>query len=70
MSAFFTDKQVSSYDDVLLCDTDKFANYFNYMLNNGIYVAPSQFEAMFISFTHSKEIIEHSAKIISEYKIN
>lgn len=70
MSAFFTDKQVSSYDDVLLCDTDKFANYFNYMLNNGIYVAPSQFEAMFISFAHSKEIIEHSAKIISEYKIN
>ncbi len=68
LSAFFTDKQIISYDDVLTCDTNKFANYFSHMLNNKIYVAPSQFEAMFVSNAHSDEIIARTVDVIIKYK--
>lgn len=69
LSVFFTDKKISNYDDVLTCNTDDFANYFNYMLKNKIYVAPSQFEAMFVSNAHDESIIEKTANIISDFKI-
>lgn len=68
LSAFFTDKQIISYDDVLTCDTNKFADYFSHMLNNKIYVAPSQFEAMFVSNAHSEEIIARTVDVILKYK--
>lgn len=68
LSAFFTDKQIMSYDDVLTCDTNKFADYFSHMLNNKIYVAPSQFEAMFVSNAHSDEIIARTVDVILKYK--
>lgn len=67
LSAFFTNKQIVNYNDVSTCDTNKFAKYFDYMLKNKIYVAPSQFEAMFISFAHSNEIIEQTANTILKY---
>ncbi len=69
LSVFFTDKKISNYDDVLTCNTGDFANYFNYMLKNKIYVAPSQFEAMFVSNAHDEGIIEKTANIISDFKI-
>ena len=64
LSPFFTDSQVTSYEDVLGCDTKKFAVYFRKMLENGIYVAPSQFEAMFVSDAHSKEDLDKTIKAI------
>ncbi len=67
MSVFFSEKPINKYEDSLACNVEKFADYFNYMLNNGIYVAPSQFEAMFISFAHTTDIIKHTAEIISKY---
>ena len=36
----------------------KYAKFFNYLLENGIYIAPSQYEAMFVSMAHSDEDIE------------
>ena len=42
-------ENVRDYAGALSSDTKAYADYFNYMLNHGIYVAPSQFEAMFIS---------------------
>ena len=47
MSAFFTGENVKDYTGATSSDTKAYADYFNYMLENGIYVAPSQFEAMF-----------------------
>ena len=38
------------------------------MLNNGIYIAPSQFESMIVSVAHTDEIIEHTANVILKYK--
>ena len=46
----------------------KYAKFFNYLLENGIYIAPSQYEAMFVSMAHSDEDIEKTCKVIESYK--
>jgi glutamate-1-semialdehyde 2,1-aminomutase len=58
MSCFFTDKPVRSFPDVRATDIDRFKKYFAAMLNQGIYLAPSIYEAMFISLAHTDEDIE------------
>lgn len=56
-SLFFTRQSVTDYALAKTSDTNRFADYFNHMLNQGIYLAPSQFEAMFLSYAHGdKEI--------------
>jgi glutamate-1-semialdehyde 2,1-aminomutase len=62
MSCFFTEKPVQNFDDVKNCDVSKFKQYFAAMLEQGIYLAPSAYEAMFISAAHSKEDIEKTIK--------
>ena len=52
ISVFFTKEKVSSYKTAIKSDKETFIKYFNSMLVNGIYIAPSQFEAIFISFAH------------------
>lgn len=54
---FFTDRPVRNYDDALTCDTERFASYFRAMLGRGIYLAPSQFEAQFLSIRHGDDEI-------------
>ncbi len=61
MSLFFTDK-AESYKDIMSSDTEKFAKYFSSMLDSGIYLAPSMFEAMFISEALTDEDIEKTEK--------
>ena len=55
---FFTDHPVESYEDAVSSDTEAFAVYFRTMLENGIMVAPSQFEAMFLSAAHTDADLE------------
>lgn len=55
MSVFFTKEPVVDYNSATSSDTEAYAAYFNAMLQQGIYLAPSQFEAMFVSAVHSKE---------------
>src|SRR5581483_10024893 len=50
---FFTQKEVTDYETAITSDTKAFAHYFREMLDRGIYLAPSQFEAMFVSAAHS-----------------
>ena len=64
LSVFFTDKRVENYCDVLTCDTKQYAKYFSQLLKSGIYVAPSQFEAMFLSDAHTSEDIEITLRAI------
>ncbi|MDF2944289.1 MAG: glutamate-semialdehyde -aminomutase [Herbinix sp.] len=64
MSTFFTTKKVIDFDSALTSDTNKYTNYFGYLLEKGIYLAPSQYEAMFISYAHSEEDIEKTCEII------
>lgn len=59
MTLFFTDSaQVTSFDEAMTSDTKKYADYFKTSLDSGIYQAPSQFEAMFISQAHTDEDID------------
>ncbi len=48
-SVFFTDQQVIDFETAKSCDTKKFGQYFQQMLQNGVYLAPSQFETLFVS---------------------
>lgn len=57
-SVFFTDSTVKNYQDVKRSDLTRFAKYFQNMLSNGIYLAPSQFEAGFMSAAHTREDID------------
>ena len=55
---FFSDKPVNNYDDAINADQEKFKKYFISMLEQGIYLAPSQFETGFMSSAHTDEDIE------------
>ena len=63
---FFTDGKVESYDDAKRSDTARYARYFNGLLDRGILVAPSQFEALFISASHTEDDIEYFLKSVKE----
>ena len=67
LSAFFTDRAVESYADAVSSDTKAYAAYFGAMAESGIYVAPSQFEAMFVSAAHSDEDIETTCEAIRRF---
>ena len=56
---FFTDKEVVSYDDAKTSDTALYAKYWNGLRERGIIVAPSQFEALFISAAHTEDDIQY-----------
>lgn len=64
LSAFFTDQEVKDYAGALSSDTKAYAKYFNEMLEKNIYVAPSQFEAMFVSAAHSDDDIAETIKAL------
>ena len=67
MSIFFTPDAVEDYDSAVKSDTKKYAEYFGHMLDNGIYIAPSQFEAMFVSDAHTNEDINRTIEVIEEF---
>ena len=59
MTLFFTDlSEINSFEDAVKSDTEKYAAYFKLAAENGIYLAPSQFECAFISAAHTNEDIE------------
>jgi len=59
---FFTSKSVTDYDSAKTSDTTKYSAYFNAMLEQRMYLPPSQFEAAFISTAHTEKIIEKTIK--------
>ena len=50
---FFTDQPVTNWDSAKKSDTEQFKRFFHHMLERGVYLAPSQFEAGFMSYAHS-----------------
>ena len=64
LCAFFTGKMVTDYESATSSDTQAYAEYFGALLEHGIYVAPSQFEAMFVSAAHSDEDIKKTCEVI------
>ncbi|MDP4272292.1 MAG: glutamate-1-semialdehyde 2,1-aminomutase [Bacteroidota bacterium] len=60
---FFTEEQsVKSFDDVMKSDTKRFARFFKLSLDAGVYLAPSQFEAGFVSIAHTDEMIDQTVE--------
>ena len=66
-SLFFTEQEVVDYTSAKSADTKAFSEYFKGMLAQGIHMAPSQFEAMFISDAHTDEEIQHTLNIMHNY---
>ena len=64
ISIFFTSEKVTDYETALTADTAKYARYFGLLLDQGIYTAPSQFEAMFVSDAHTQEDVESTCRVM------
>ncbi|MDH5751347.1 MAG: glutamate-1-semialdehyde 2,1-aminomutase [Deltaproteobacteria bacterium] len=62
MGFFFSDKPVRNYDDATACDTARYSKFFKVMLENGVYLAPSAFEASFVSTAHTEEDLRRTAQ--------
>jgi glutamate-1-semialdehyde 2,1-aminomutase len=67
LTAFMTDGPVRNFDDAQRCDTDRYAALFRHLLDRGIYVAPSQFEAMFVSLAHGDEEIDRTVAAVAAF---
>jgi len=63
---FFTDKPVSDWDSAATSDTEKFGRFHNAMLNAGVWLPPSQFEAGFLSVAHTPKAIEDTVAAARE----
>jgi glutamate-1-semialdehyde 2,1-aminomutase len=58
MCMFFTEQPVNDFKSALTSDTVLYGKYFHEMLNRRIYLAPAQFEALFVSTAHTKEDLD------------
>ena len=66
---FFTREKVKDYDSAQTSRTRKFRIFFRHMLDKHIYIAPSQFEAMFISSAHTQEDLELTLEAVREFDL-
>jgi len=66
MTLFFTDQPVTDYATAKTSDTVKYGVFFRALLDRGVYLAPSQFEALFLSDAHTEQDIESTVKAIHE----
>ncbi len=61
---FFSDKPIYGYADATTSDTEAYGDWFRKMFEHGIYLAPSQFEAAFLSIAHSDEVLEATQEAV------
>jgi glutamate-1-semialdehyde 2,1-aminomutase len=64
---FMSDRPVRDFDDAQRCDTERYAALFRHLLARGIYVAPSQFEAMFVSLAHGDDEIDRTIEAFADF---
>jgi glutamate-1-semialdehyde 2,1-aminomutase len=64
---FFTTDPVTDWESAKKCDTARFGKFFHFLLERGVYIAPSQFEAGFVSAAHSKEDIQATVAAAREF---
>jgi glutamate-1-semialdehyde 2,1-aminomutase len=64
---FMTERGVRDFEDASACDTERYAALFRQLLQRGIYVAPSQFEAMFVSLAHGDAEIDRTVEAVAEF---
>ena len=59
-TGFFTDEPVIDWNGANKCNRQMYGKFFHAMLNEGVYLAPSQFEAAFVSLAHTDDLIEQT----------
>ena len=64
---FMTDEPVRNFDDAQRADTDRYGALFRHLLASGVYVAPSQFECMFVSLAHGDEEIDRTIEAVGTF---
>jgi glutamate-1-semialdehyde 2,1-aminomutase len=64
---FMTEGPVRTFDDAQHSDTERYAALFRHLLERGIYVAPSQFEAMFVSLAHGDDEIDRTIEAVADF---
>jgi len=67
LTLFMTQGGVRDFDDAQRCDTERYGALFRHLLARGIYVAPSQFEAMFVSLAHGDDEIDRTIEAVAEF---
>jgi glutamate-1-semialdehyde 2,1-aminomutase len=67
LTLFQSDGPVRSFDDAQRCDTELYGGLFRHLLGRGVYVAPSQFEAMFVSLAHGDEEIDRTIAAFADF---
>src|SRR5439155_3019393 len=67
LTLFMTDEPVRNFDDAQRSDTDRYGALFRHLLECGIYIAPSQFEAMFVSLVHGDEEIDRTIQAVADF---
>jgi glutamate-1-semialdehyde 2,1-aminomutase len=66
MTFFFNDGAVTDYESARRCDRERYARFFHGMLERGVYLAPSQFEAAFVSAAHGEAEIDATVAAAEE----
>ena len=66
LTLFFTKQQVRDYEGAKKSDTRRFAAFFGEMLDRGIFLPPSQFEALFVSAAHTEDDIDRTVAACRE----
>jgi len=67
MTLFFTAGPVTDFESAKQSDTDRYASYFKHMIESGVYLAPSQFEAAFVSLAHSQDDLTRTAQAAAAF---
>jgi glutamate-1-semialdehyde 2,1-aminomutase len=67
LTPFLTDAAVRNFEDAQRCDAERYAALFRHLLERGVYVAPSQFEAMFVSLAHGEDEIARTVEAFAAF---
>src|SRR5690625_6764864 len=67
VGVFFTDQPVTDYETAQRSDLDRFAAYYRGMIEQGVFLPPSQFEGLFLSTAHTEEDIEQTISRSEEH---
>jgi glutamate-1-semialdehyde 2,1-aminomutase len=67
LTFFCRDSPVRNFDEAAASDTDRYAALFRYLLERGIYVAPSQFEALFVSLAHTDADVDRTVEAVADH---
>ena len=67
LTLFMADRPVRNFEDAQQCDTERYGALFRHLLEQGVYVPPSQFEALFPSTAHGEEEIERTVAALESF---